>query len=89
MAFAAFRAQERRGITVDKDPGAYVSQAEAGVAEPGGSAADGDGDGSLGIGGLRRCHALPVDRVSTGHTHARPEDMAVAGDALAAVFGAT
>ena len=55
VAFAAIEPRNVTGVDpVDKDPGEYVSQAEAGVAEPGGSAADGDGDGSLGIGGLHR-----------------------------------
>jgi hypothetical protein len=47
VAFAAYEARNVTGVQpVDKDPGAYVSQAEAGTAE--------HGDGSLGIGGLKR-----------------------------------
>ena len=47
VAFAAYEARNVTGVQpVDKDPGEYVSQAERGTA-PG-------GDGSLGIGGLKR-----------------------------------
>jgi hypothetical protein len=47
VAFAAYEARNVTGIEpVDKDPAAYVAEAERGPAP--------DGDGSLGIGGLRR-----------------------------------
>lgn len=47
VAFAAFEARNVTGVRpVDKDPATYVSQAEQAVT--------GVGDGSLGIGGLRR-----------------------------------
>ena len=47
VAFAAYEARNVTGVRpVDKDPAAYVAQAEGGVAP-------GD-DGSLGIGGLGR-----------------------------------
>jgi Hemerythrin HHE cation binding domain len=46
VAFAAFEARNFAGVRpVDKDPGAYVSQAEAGLTSA--------GDGSLNIGGLK------------------------------------
>ena len=45
--FAAFEARNVTGVQpVDKDPASYVSQVERGLTA--------DGDGSLGIGGLRR-----------------------------------
>src|SRR3984957_1252967 len=48
VAFATFEAQNFAGVQpVDKDPAAYVSQAEQGLGPV-------PGDGSLGIGGLRR-----------------------------------
>ena len=51
VAFAAFEARHFAGITpVDKDPEAYVREAERSVAAPGSGTAR--GDGSLGIGGL-------------------------------------
>jgi hypothetical protein len=47
VAFAAFEARNVTGVEpVDKDPAAYVSQAEQGIAQ--------GGDGSLGIGTLKR-----------------------------------
>jgi hypothetical protein len=47
VAFAAFEARHVTGVQpVDKDPAAYVSEAEAGIARR--------GDGSLGIGALKR-----------------------------------
>jgi hypothetical protein len=47
VAFAAYEARNITGVEpVDKDPAAYVSQAEAGMAQR--------GDGSLGIGALKR-----------------------------------
>ncbi len=47
VAFAAYEARNVTGVDpVDKDPAAYVRQAEQGAA-PG-------SDGSLGIGGLKR-----------------------------------
>ncbi len=47
VAFAAYEARNVTGVRpVDKDPAAYVSEVEEGVAQR--------GDGSLGIGGLRR-----------------------------------
>ena len=47
VAFAAFEARNVTGVEpVDKDPASYVSQAEQGLTS--------GGDGSLGIGGLRR-----------------------------------
>jgi hypothetical protein len=47
VAFAAFEARNVAGVVpVDKDPAEYVSQAESGAGL--------GGDGSLGIGGLRR-----------------------------------
>jgi hypothetical protein len=47
VAFAAFEARNVTGVVpVDKDPAAYVSQAEQGARQ--------DGDGSLGIGTLKR-----------------------------------
>jgi len=47
VAFAAYEARHVTGVQpVDKDPAAYVSEAEAGIA--------GRGDGSLGIGALKR-----------------------------------
>ncbi len=46
VAFAAYEARNFAGVQpVDKDPAAYVSQAEEGAGQ--------DGDGSLRIGGLR------------------------------------
>jgi hypothetical protein len=48
VAFATFEARNFAGVQpVDKDPAAYVSQAEQGLGPV-------PGDGSLGIGGLRR-----------------------------------
>jgi hypothetical protein len=47
VAFAAYEARNVTGVQpVDKDPAEYVRQVEKGTAA--------DGDGSLGIGGLRR-----------------------------------
>ena len=47
VAFAAYEARNVTGVQpVDKDPAAYVSQAEQGTGQ--------DGDGSLGIGTLKR-----------------------------------
>jgi len=47
VAFAAFEARHVTGVQpVDKDPAAYVSEAEAGIVRR--------GDGSLGIGTLKR-----------------------------------
>ena len=47
VAFAAYEARNVTGVQpVDKDPAAYVSQVEEGTAA--------HGDGSLGIGGLKR-----------------------------------
>jgi hypothetical protein len=47
VAFAAYEARNVAGVEpVDKDPAAYVSQAELGTRQ--------DGDGSLGIGALKR-----------------------------------
>ena len=47
VAFATFEARNVTGVVpVDKDPAAYVSEAEQGIGR--------DGDGSLGIGGLKR-----------------------------------
>jgi len=47
VAFAAYEARNVTGVKpVDKDPATYVSQAEAGMAQR--------GDGSLGIGALKR-----------------------------------
>jgi hypothetical protein len=46
VAFAAYEARNVTGVQpVDKDPAAYVRQAEEGVAQR--------GDGSLGIGALK------------------------------------
>jgi Hemerythrin HHE cation binding domain len=51
VAFAAFEARHFAGIApVDKDPEAYVREAERSVVAPGRGTAR--GDGSLGIGGL-------------------------------------
>ncbi len=53
VAFADYEARNYAGVeAVDKDPAEYVSQAEQGVST--GSGGSGAGDGSLGIGGLRR-----------------------------------
>ena len=55
VAFAAFEARHFAGVPpVDKDPEAYVREAERDIAAPDGTAPDGTGrpDGSLGIGGL-------------------------------------
>jgi Hemerythrin HHE cation binding domain len=50
VAFVAFEARHFAGVVpVDKDPGAYVREAEEGLAAGG---ATGRPDGSLGIGGL-------------------------------------
>jgi hypothetical protein len=50
VAFAAYEARNVTGVSpVDKDPAAYVRQAEAGTAGTAGA----ESDGSLGIGGLR------------------------------------
>jgi hypothetical protein len=47
VAFAAYEARNVTGVEpVDKDPAAYVSQAEQGTGQ--------DGSGSLGIGALKR-----------------------------------
>jgi hypothetical protein len=47
VAFAAYEARNVMGVEpVDKDPASYVSQAEQGIRQ--------DGDGSLGIGALKR-----------------------------------
>jgi hypothetical protein len=47
VAFAAYEARNVTGVRpVDKDPAAYVSEVEEGMAQR--------GDGSLGIGGLKR-----------------------------------
>ena len=51
VAFAAFEARNVTGVQpVDKDPAAYVSQAEEGAEE----GIIQPGDGSLGIGALKR-----------------------------------
>ena len=56
VAFAAFEARHFAGVpAVDKDPEAYVREAERDIAMPGGTARAGGTrrpDGSLGIGGL-------------------------------------
>jgi hypothetical protein len=50
VAFAAFEARHFAGVPpVDRDPEAYVREAERNIAAPGGA---GKPDGSLGIGGL-------------------------------------
>jgi hypothetical protein len=59
VAFADYEARNYAGVQpVDKDPAEYVSRAEQGVPAPGASAGASNGasagDGSLGIGGLRR-----------------------------------
>jgi hypothetical protein len=47
VAFAAYEARNVTGVVpVDKDPAAYISQAEQGTGQV--------GDGSLGIGALKR-----------------------------------
>jgi hypothetical protein len=52
VAFAAYEARNVTGVQpVDKDPGEYVSQAERGTVLGGTGPG---GDGSLGIGGLKR-----------------------------------
>jgi hypothetical protein len=56
VAFAGFEARHFAGVPpVDKDPQAYVREAERSIAPPGGSTAS--ADGSLGIGGLGRGQA--------------------------------
>ncbi|HUL24631.1 MAG TPA: hemerythrin domain-containing protein [Streptosporangiaceae bacterium] len=53
VAFAAFEARHFAGIPpVDKDPEAYVREAERGIAAPASTATPARPDGSLGIGGL-------------------------------------
>jgi hypothetical protein len=55
VTFAAFEARHFAGVPpVDKDPEAYVREAERDIVAPEGAAPDGTGrpDGSLGIGGL-------------------------------------
>jgi hypothetical protein len=57
VAFADYEARNYAGVEpADKDPAEYVSRAEQGVPAPSASAgaSTGAGDGSLGIGGLRR-----------------------------------
>jgi hypothetical protein len=55
VAFAAYEARNVTGVQpVDKDPAAYVRQAEAGAEEDAGEGTAQRGDGSLGIGGLKR-----------------------------------
>jgi hypothetical protein len=55
VAFAAFEAQHFAGVPpVDRDPEAYVREAERNIAAPGGA---GKPDGSLGIGSLGKKHA--------------------------------
>jgi hypothetical protein len=60
VAFAAFEARHFAGVpAVDKDPEAYVREAERDIAAPGrpGAGSAGRPDGSLGIGGLGKRQA--------------------------------